>query len=131
MARCYTIKARIHLAQHDRSGRINALERAVEFDPDDPIVRHQYGVALSIDRRPDAAIDQFTVIVDAEKMRDPPGLQLLMALKTRMINLKRLGRDQEFQSDLALAQSILTKYPHFASEAHQFKEFFDNTDDAD
>jgi tetratricopeptide (TPR) repeat protein len=90
-ALCYTIKARILDVQRDRRGRAKALAKAVEYDPDDHVVRHQYGVALSRDQQTEEAIQQFTIIIDRERDRTPPPLQVLMALKTRMINLKRLG----------------------------------------
>lgn len=121
---CYTIKAQILEVSGDRMGRASALERAVEFDPRDAITRHQYGVALSRAGKAKEAIGQFTAIIDAEKDLVPPKPQLLMSLKTRMINLRRLNRDSEVQSDLRTVTELLRKYPHLASEAHHFSEFY-------
>jgi len=84
-ALCYTIKARIHFVQKNRPGRVAALQRAVEYDPEDHIIRHQYGVALSINGQVQEAINQFSIIINKEMDRIPPGVQLLIALKTRML----------------------------------------------
>lgn len=125
---CYTIKARILDVQRDRVGRVAALEKALEFDPDDLRSRHQYGVALSRARRTEDAIKQFSIIIDKERSKTTPTTQLLMALKTRMINTKRMNYNEAFQNDLAIAKEIFQNYPHLASEAEQFSEFFENED---
>lgn len=122
-ALCYTIKARVLDIQRDRAGRVTALEKALEFDPEDAVTRHQYGVALSRAGRPEAAIEQFTKIIEKEKGNVFATAQMLMALKTRMINLKRLGRDIEFREDLALVSQLFVKNPHLSGEAEEFAEF--------
>lgn len=120
---CYRIKARILDEQRDRYSRVDALARALEYDPDDPITIHQYGVALSRAGRPDEAIKQFDAIIEREKDKSPPSLQLRMALKTRMINLKRLDRNEEIKKNLKLVDEMLKKYPHLAPEVKEFEEF--------
>ena len=122
---CYAIKARILDAQHDRAGRIAALEKSLEYDPADVLTRHQYGVALSRAGRPQDAISQFTVIIDGDKDKSPATSHLLMALKTRIINLKRMGRDEEAASDLTMAEDVIKRNPHLASHAVDFSEFRD------
>jgi len=122
-ALCYTIKARILDVQRDRYGRADALVRALEYDPEDMVTRHQYGVALSRIGRTEDAIDQFNIIIERDKDKSPPTLQLLMAMKTRMINLKRLKRMGEVIEDLAFVDEIFKKYPHLANEAKEFDEF--------
>jgi tetratricopeptide (TPR) repeat protein len=124
-ALCYSIKARIMDAQHDKTGRIQALEKALEYAPDDHITRHQYGVALSRAGRTQEAVHQFTRIADEEKGKVPPTLQLLMALKTRIINLRRLGKSGDAEQDLRDAKKIIADNPHLAYEAHEFAEFDD------
>lgn len=125
-ALCYTIKARILDVQRDRNGRVEALAKALEYDPEDQVLRHQYGVALSRAGRPEEAISQFTKIIDAEKTKLTPSFQMLVALKTRMINLRRMSRDNELKQDVAMVNDILRKYPHLAGEAYQFDEFINN-----
>ena len=125
-ALCYTIKARVLMAQRDWYGRVEALSKAVEYNPDDPVTRHQYGVALSRAGQAERAIEQFTRIIEEEKKRVPPTETLLMALKTRMINLKRLGRISELEEDKAYVKDILMKYRHLATQAHDFDEFMDD-----
>ncbi len=128
-ALCYTIKARILDVQRDRDGRVSALEKAIGYAPEDNVVRHQYGVALSRAGRPKEAIGQFSIIVEKEKNKVPPTLQMLMALKTRMINLRRLGRNDDLKQDLATVTDILQRYPHLAAEGENFTEFFDEEKD--
>jgi len=127
-ALCYTIKARVLDVQRDRSGRVAALAKAVEYDPEGYVIRHQYGVALSWNRQTEEAITQFTAIIERDGEKEPPSLQMLMALKTRMINLKRLGRTGEFQRDLDLASEIFRRYPHLSAEAEHFAGFFEGRD---
>lgn len=47
----------------------------------------------------------------------------LMALKTRMINLSRLGRTEEVKRDLARVDEMFKKYAHLVTEAKEFDEF--------
>jgi tetratricopeptide (TPR) repeat protein len=122
-ALCFLIKARILDIQRDRDGRLRALEKALEYDPDDPVTRHQYGVALSRAGKTEQAITQFNMIIEKEKDKAPPTMQLLIAFKTRMINLQRLGRTKEVAGDLADVDAMFKKYQHLAAEAREFDEF--------
>ena len=130
-ALCYTIKARILDAQRDRNGRVAALEKALEFDREDTVVRHQYGVALSRAGRTEEAIQEFSTIIDKDSMRAVPTTQSLMALKTMIINLQRLGREEDVNRDLALVKDIIRRCPHLAGEVRHFAEYFENEKDAD
>jgi len=120
---CYAIKARILDVQRDRYGRIEALQKALDYDPEDMVTRHQYGVALSRARKTEEAIQEFSIIIDHEKNSIPPSMQLLMALKTRMINSRRLGRAGDVAADLAFVDGLLKRYPQLASEAREFEGF--------
>ena len=120
---CYTIKAQVLDAQRDRNGRVQALEKALEYDPNDVLTRHQYGVALSRAGRTEGAVLQFSMIIESEKNKVPASDNVLIALKTRIINLKRLGRSQEVASDIAMAKNIISKNPHLARNAQDFTEF--------
>ncbi|MFH1178657.1 MAG: RNA-binding domain-containing protein [bacterium] len=122
-ALCYTIKAQIMDAQRHKNERVSALAKALEYAPEDQVIRHQYGVALSRAGNTETAISEFTAIIDAEKMKPTPTVQMLIALKTRMINLRRLDRDDELQRDRVTVMEIFKKYPHLAGEAYQFDEF--------
>lgn len=119
---CYVIKARVLDAQNDKRGRPGALAKALEYDPDDVILRHQYGVALSRAGRPDKAIEQFNIIIDSEMTRTPPRESLLMAIKTRIINYRRIGRIDLADEDLRLAHQILAAHPHLQTQAEQIME---------
>lgn len=125
-ALCYTIKARVLMAQRDWYGRVEALSKAIAYNPIDPFTRHQYGVALSKVGRMEEAIEQFTIIIEEEKKKVHPSETLLMALKTRMINLKRLNRLPELEKDRIYSNDIFAKYPHLAAEAIKFDQFMED-----
>lgn len=108
----YTIKARIHEARKERRERVKALARAVDYDPNDVVVRHQYGVALSLAGETQSAIQQFSIIIENEMTRTPRRSSLLFALNTRILNLRRVGRDDEADRDVQFALDVLRDNPH-------------------
>jgi LuxR family glucitol operon transcriptional activator len=126
-ALCYTIRARILDAQRHREATIEAFEKAVGYDPADMIIRHQYGVALSRAGRTKQAIEQFTNIIDVELKRTPPRETLLMALTTRVINLRRLGQHVEARADLALARDVVRRNPHLEHASYKLSELEDES----
>lgn len=121
-ALCYTVKARILDVQWDKPGRLAALETALTYEPTHPVLRHQYGVALSRMGREEAAIAEFTQIIDEESKRVPLRETLVMALTTRIINLKRLGRMQEARADIDTANELLRQHAHLAHSAVRLNE---------
>ena len=121
-ALAYTILARIHDVQRDKAARVSALENALNYDPDDAVIRHQYGVALSRIGRTKEAVAEFTRIIEKEKGVTPPRDTLLMALKTRIINYRRLGMISEANSDLALGLQILKANPLLGEQIRHFEE---------
>jgi len=108
---CYTVKARILDVQRDKYGRLEALSEALHYEPNDLFLRHQYGVALSRVGREEDAIREFTLIIDEESERVPLRETLIMALTTRIINLRRLGRTEEAQNDLRTARDLVARHP--------------------
>jgi Flp pilus assembly protein TadD len=121
-ALCYTIKARILDVQRDKAERLAALEKAISYDRSDPFLKHQYGVALSRMGREGAAVDVFTEIVCEEEKRTPPRETLVMALTTRVINLKRLGRVEEARRDLGRAKELVARYPQLRVAAGRLED---------
>jgi hypothetical protein len=121
-ALCYTVKARVLDVQHDKGGRVEALEKALQYDPADAVLRHQYGVALSRAGLEQAAVDQFSRIIGDELKRVPPRDTLIMALTTRIINLRRLDRNEDAAADLAQAKALLVQHPHLAHAAGKLTE---------
>lgn len=121
-ALCFSVKARILDVKHDRAGRIEALEHAVKFDPEDAIIRHQYGVALSRMGLAREAIDQFSRIIEMEETRTPPRETLVMALTTRIINLRRIGSDAEAERDLERALTLVARYAHLKRAEAKLRE---------
>lgn len=122
-ALCFTIMANLCKVAGDNFGRVEALKKAIEYGPTDFVLKHQYGVALSKIGKPGDAILQFDEIIDIQKKIIPPQAQLLIALKTRMINLRRLGRDAELVVDLATVDGLLNEYPYLSDQSVHFREF--------
>lgn len=118
----YTLFARIHEAQGDKANRVWALGLALDYAPGDATLRHQYGVALSRAGKTDEAVQQFTLIIDDEKTKVPPRETLMIALRTRIINLRRLGRLAEAAADLEFAYEMMSKNPHLQTEASYFRD---------
>src|SRR6185436_19576917 len=121
----YSIKARVLDAQHDKAGRVSALKRAVEFSPKDSVLLHQYGVALSRAGETSQAIDVFSGIIVSERQRVPPRDTLLMAYSTRIINLRRINRNEEAEEDVREAKRILASHPALASRFGDFSHLED------
>ncbi len=121
-ALCYSVKARVLDVQRDRGGRVEALGEALKFDPNDTILQHQYGVALSRVGLEREAVEQFTRIIAVEELKVPPRETLVMALTTRIINLQRLGRTAEAMQDLQRARDVVAQYPHLSHAARKLEE---------
>lgn len=119
---CHVLVARIQERKSDWNGAINSFKKALEFEPDNTLNRHQYGVLLSKRGRTQEAIDEFSKIIENEKERRPIRKTLLMALKTRIINFKRLGKHENAQADLDFAKEILDCYPYMQDEAWHIQD---------
>lgn len=124
-ALAFSTKARVLDRQHDKPGRVAALERAVQYDPEDMVLRHQYGVALSRAGATRDAIRQFDIIVEKERSRPRPTDTLVMALKTRVINYRRLGDEGAAQEDLRLAMALIKEHSHLQSQAEHISELLE------
>jgi tetratricopeptide (TPR) repeat protein len=125
-ALCFGIKARILDVHHDRAGRVEALEQALTYDPDDAVLRHQYGVSLSRVGLEKEAIEQFNWIISVEEPKTPPRETLVMALTTRVINLRRLGRIEEASADIRRARELVTQHPHLRHASRKLDELEDD-----
>jgi len=121
-ALAYSVEAQIRDALRDRPGRIRALAKALEFDPTDVVLRHQYGVALSLAGDTEGAIEQFSLIIAEEEKRSTPRETLLIALKTRIINLRRIGDRTRAAQDLERAKELVARYRHLQGQASQIAE---------
>ena len=120
---CYVIKARALSIQKDKNGCVDSLKMALDYEPGNAINRHQYGVALSKANRPNEAIEQFSKIIDQEIKKEVPTETLMIAVRTRIINLRRLKKYNEAEEDLGFANKLIGKYPHLKNHAWHFREF--------
>lgn len=111
-ALCYDVMARVLDSEHDKEGTVKALGTALEYDPDDVILRHKYGVALSRSRRTEQAISEFSRIIETESTKVPATDTLVMTYNTRIINYRRLGQTELAASDLAAVERLLAENPH-------------------
>jgi predicted O-linked N-acetylglucosamine transferase (SPINDLY family) len=118
----YSVMARIHEAQGDRSGRVWALREALKYEPSDVVLKHQLGVALSKLGLTEEAIAQFSEIIEQEYRKVPPRETLLVALRTRILNLKRLSRIAEAKDDLEMARELMSRYPHLKNHEVYFED---------
>lgn len=119
---CYMVLARILYVQRDRTGRVDALKQALSYSPDDVVIRHQYGVALSRAGLYAKAIEEFSAIIEKEKTHFPARETMLMALKTRVINLRKLGMDKEADEDITFANEVIANNPHLEGQAYHIAE---------
>jgi len=122
-ALCYVIKSKILEVEHRWDDRIACLKKATEFDPNDNVVRHQYGVALSKNGKSEDAINEFNHIISKESKKDIPSKQLMLALKTRMLNYNRLGMLEKLEDDKKMVLGFIDQFPHLSEEIEYFSEF--------
>jgi len=116
---CYTVLSRIMDAQRNNKGKLEALQKALDFDPDNTVLRHQYGVALSKNGKSKEAVKQFTLIIENEQLYNPPRDTLIMALTTRIINFERIGDKQSYEKDVVWLNNLLQKYPHLKNYSYR------------
>lgn len=119
---CFRILARVFWVMGNRRERVAALRTALEFEPDNVVLEHEYGVALSWAGKSQEAIEIFTNIITDERDKIPPRDQLLFALKTKIINLLRLERYPEAVRDYDYAREILAANPHLSEQVRRHIE---------
>jgi tetratricopeptide (TPR) repeat protein len=116
----FRVLARVLDEQRDRSGRVDALARALEFEPNDIVLRHQYGVALSRSGRVAEALTVFERIISEEKEMTPYRQQLLYTLKAKCITLRKANRDAEARETMEWAKQVIADVPHLRSQEEHF-----------
>lgn len=122
---CYVTLAKVHERQKNWNGALSALQRSLDYEPDNTLNRHQYGVLLSKRGRTEEAIEQFTRIIDQEKNRGSSRKTLLMSLRTRIINFRRIGKLQDAQADLEYVEQLLKEHTYLQEEAWRFDQLED------
>ena len=120
---CYVIKSKILESEHRWDDRIACLKKAIEYDPNDNIIRHQYGVALSRNGKTEDAIKEFDFIITKEEKKSVPSKQLMLALKTRMLNYSRLGWIDKLGEDKKRVMDYFDQFPHLSEEREHFIQF--------
>ncbi len=105
-----------------RLDRAQALAKALEYEPNDVVTRHKYGVALSRAGQRDQAVTEFTRIIEQLRNVEPIQPTLMMALYTRALNLGWLKRRDEAARDKIYGQELIAKYPYLQSYADDFRD---------
>ena len=113
----YSVRARVMENKGAKTEVLRSLETSLDNDPNDAIVRHRYGVALSKAGNTREAIEQFTWIIERERNKKYPDETLMMALVTRAINWHRLGEDSKAQEDLEFGKKLMERYPYLQGSA--------------
>lgn len=119
---CYSILARIQEKQKNWNDAFFAYKKAIEFEPNNTINRHQYAIALSRRGKTSESIEEFAKIIELENMLKPPRRTLLMSLVPRIKNLRKVGRKEEAQQDIEFAKQILRDNPHLQDESWRLEE---------
>lgn len=109
----YATMVRIYDAIRDRTSKLESLRKELSYDTSDNIVKHQIGVELSRQGEYNEAYRVFSEIVTEEMKISPPRDTLILALKTRIINAKRLDKSDAVKSDKSLLIELIQKYPYF------------------
>lgn len=123
---CYTIMAKIYEVKKEWSKRLTCLQKASEYDLDNDIILHQYGVALSLDGQFQEAIKKFDIIIEKEIRKLTPSKQLMLAIKTRMLNYQKLGETEKLNRDIDTVTKLFDSHPHLSNEIEHFREFLDS-----
>lgn len=122
----HKVLARVLAKAHDKSGRIEALKRALEYDRADVVTKHQLGVALSSAGKTEDAVNVFSEIIGSEAQKPVASDTLLMAYHTRVINYRRLGMKDEADQDLQIAKDLIAQYPHLQRHAYRTADLEDH-----
>jgi hypothetical protein len=117
---CYLIAAEIYDSQRKRKETLKCLQKAVEYDPQNIILKHRIGVMFSRIGDFDSAILEFNKIIESEINNVNPSKTLLYAIHSRMMTFKRQRKTAQAQADYSLAHELMKKIPLFALEADRF-----------
>jgi tetratricopeptide (TPR) repeat protein len=122
----YFSLSRVYDQSHDRVNRIRCLRKALEYEPTHSIARHSLGVALSQSGVFGEALDLFEGIISEELSRnDGPSESLAYAFKTKIITLRRAGREAEAQATLQSAIHELSQHRHLTDVAERLRIWAD------
>ncbi len=119
--------AKIYDQIKDRSNRVRCLKEALRFEPKHIIARHSLGVALGQMGNHEDAIIIFNEIINEELSRvSGPSESLIIALRTKIISLKRMNKramveesiDEvvTFLKDKRAPDQIIASIQHLISE---------------
>jgi tetratricopeptide (TPR) repeat protein len=122
----YYNMGRVYDSIRDRHGKIRALRKALEYDPNRTVAQHMLGVAQSQNANYDEALSIFDSIIDAELARPiGPRDSLVYALKTKVITLRHAKRDTEAQRVLEQGLRIVRAHKEISHLAPQLEELVD------
>ncbi|HEU5383001.1 MAG TPA: NB-ARC domain-containing protein [Ktedonobacteraceae bacterium] len=107
----------------DRSRVEQYLRKALEYQPDHIVARHQLGVLLSRLGKYNEALAIFDKLIEDELARDSgPTDTLLYTWKTKIITYKKMNRTNEAEEVIKVASIELQKWPYLSSKIYQLEE---------
>ena len=109
------IKERIKVEQY--------LRKALEYQPEHLIARHQLGVVISRLGKYDEAIEIFDKLIEDELARESgPTDTLVYTYRTKIISLAKKKQTEKAKAVLKEAVLELEKWPHLKNKIYQVKE---------
>ena len=122
---CYSIAGDISDNQRNRKQTVDYRATAIKFEPNNMILRHKYGLSLGRLDRHIEAIKEYDYIIDFEKFKELPGRQILFALRTKIISLKKMNSIFQAKESFHEANLILDKFPHLSDQRQYYADFSD------
>jgi tetratricopeptide (TPR) repeat protein len=113
--------SKVYDETRDRHNVERCLRKALEYNPEHPIARHQLGVVISRLGRFEEAIQIFDDLISDELKRSRPSDTLVYAYKTKLINLEKAKRESEIPTVLEEAKEEINKWPHLRGRVHDLE----------
>lgn len=107
----------------DRPRVESCLRKALQYNPDHTVARHQLGVVISRLGRYSEAIAVFDEIIQFELARKQgPSETLLYSYKTKVINLRKAGRNEEAKKELKVGIETVKRFAFLARRVYELED---------
>lgn len=108
--------AKVYGEQRDWPNRVRCLRAALKYEPNQIMARHSLGVALGRMNEHEEAIKVFDGIIEHELERAiGPTDSLVIALRTKIISLRRMKKVKTARAAIDDVLQRLDKYPGLES----------------